>query len=245
MLRKTFSIVCVLVFATTAFAFGDKEEPQSVSKIEFYQARYPLKDVFQKQVDNKGDGDERIYGTRNFRAVLNGVLYRGGANNKYNKYGVRDNRNPLPDIGHKSLCEEGFMQGFYLYTTNLETAPPQSSCNSLYGAWTFKYSHQSPYNPAGLKAIFTAVKKSIDNNSGPIYMHCWNGWHASGLASALALRQFCGVSATKAVTYWDQNTDGNNTDPNFEPLRKTIREFVPMAEFKISADIQDRICPEL
>jgi hypothetical protein len=38
-----------------------------------------------------------------------------------------------------------------------------------------------------LETIFAAIK---DSEMGPIYMHCWNGWHASGYISALSLRQF-------------------------------------------------------
>ena len=91
--------------------------------------------------------------------------------------------------------------------------------------------------------MFSAVKLAIQNNSGPIYMHCWNGWHASGLASALALRQFCGMNSKDAVSYWDKNTDGNNTDPNFESIRQSIRDFVPWAEFKITPEVRERICP--
>lgn len=238
--KIVFSLLLV-VAPLSAFAGGGEEE----LKIDFYQSRYPLGDVFQKQVDNHGDGDERLYGTRNFRAVLNGVLYRGGANNKWNKYGVKENRNPLPDVGLKNLCEEGFSQAIYLYTTNLDTAPPVTSCNSIDGVNTLKYGHQSPYNSTGLKAMFSAVKKVIDSDGGPIYVHCWNGWHASGLFSALALRQFCGVSAAAAVSYWDKNTDGNNTDPNFEPIRQSIRDFVPFAEFKITPEMRDRLCPNL
>lgn len=251
MFLKTFSVLLILAVSTSAFAYvgGDepKEAPKEVpaQKIQFYQKRYPLRDANQKHVDNQGNGDERVYGTRNMRAVLNGVLYRGGANNKYNKYGVRDNRNPLPNVGVKNLCEEGFSEGIYLYSLNYGSAPPQTICKSVQGNNRFNYNQISPYNSAGLKAIFTSVKKVINGVGGPIYMHCWNGWHASGLASALALRQFCGASAVEAVNYWDKNTDGNNTDPNFAGIRRTIRNFIPMAEFKISPDERDRICPNL
>ena len=236
MFIRTLTFLFAVILTSSAFA---KEQ----AKIEFYQQRYQLQNIYQKQVDNKGDGDERIYGTRNFRAVLNGVLYRGGANNKYNKYGVRDNRNPLPNIGLTNLCEEGFSNSIYLYSLNYNTAPPKVSCRSIDGNHSMNYSQLSAYNSTGLKAIFTTVKQAITKNTGPVYMHCWNGWHASGLASALALRQFCGMSAVDAVNYWDKNTDGNNTDPNFAPIRQAIRDFVPMVEFKISLDDRERICP--
>lgn len=65
-----------------------------------------------KLVDNTGEGYDALYGTRNVRAVLNGVYYRGGANNYYNKHLKRKNSNPLPDEGLLHLCEEGFRLRF-------------------------------------------------------------------------------------------------------------------------------------
>ena len=44
----------------------------------FYHARYKLTDPYAKAVDNHGDGFEDLYGVRNFREVLKGVLFRGG-----------------------------------------------------------------------------------------------------------------------------------------------------------------------
>ena len=247
MFIRTLTFLLGISLSSSAFAsseFNGEQNKEEKLKAEFYQKRYPLQDVYQKHVDNKGEGDERVYGTRNFRAVLNGVLYRGGANNKYNKYGVRDNRNPLPKVGLTNLCEEGFSNGIYLYSMNYDSASPKVSCRSIYGKNQMDYLQLSTYNAAGIKAIFTIVKNAITKNTGPVYMHCWNGWHASGLASALALRQFCGASATEAVNYWDKNTDGNNTDPNFKSIRESIRNFVPFAEFKISMEDRDRICPQ-
>lgn len=212
--------------------------------IEKYQERYKLDDTHTKLVDNQGNGFEKLYGTRNMRAILNGVVYRGGANNRYNKYGKRDNRNPLPTLGLNNLCKEGFSNAVYLYSTNFDSAPKSVSCDSINGAGTkLTYAQNSPYNSTGIKAIFSKVMATIkDPKVGPTYLHCWNGWHASGLISALILRQFCDYSAKDAVAYWDLNTDGNNTDPNFASIRKTITNFTPYAEFRISRDIQDAIC---
>src|SRR5688572_20250145 len=56
--------------------------------------RYGLPSATRKLVDNRGNGYENLYGTRNFRSVLANRLYRGGANNSYNRYGSRSNTNP-------------------------------------------------------------------------------------------------------------------------------------------------------
>ena len=213
--------------------------------IERYQQRYAtLNDTHTKLVDNKGNGYEKLYGVRNLRAVLNGVVYRGGANNSYNKYGKRDNRNPLPNVGLENLCKEGFSNAVYLYSTNFSTAPKSWSCSSFHSEKsTLTYAQTSPYNDAGLKSMFAKIMTTIkDPSVGPVYLHCWNGWHASGLVSALILRQFCNYSGDQAVSYWDLNTDGANTDPAFVKIRKQIRDFKAFPEFKIDARTQALVC---
>src|SRR4051812_16425061 len=71
-----------------------------------FQQKYNLPNSSAKLVDNYGNGYEDLYGTRNVRAVLSGILYRGGANNYYHKVEPRDNHNPLPDDGLENLCKE-------------------------------------------------------------------------------------------------------------------------------------------
>jgi protein tyrosine/serine phosphatase len=89
---------------------------------------------------------------------------------------------------------------------------------------------------ANVDAILNKIHETIqDYQHGPIYLHCWNGWHASGYISALALKQFCGTTDEAAVQYWDKNTDGQNK----------IRAFIPRQKFNISSDIQKNICPTL
>jgi hypothetical protein len=77
---------------------------------------------------------------------------------------------------------------------------------------------------------------------GPMYVHCWNGWHASGVASSFALRQFCGFSANQAVAYWNTNTDGHN-DSSYESIRVKIRKFVPFTDLALTPDEQNDLCP--
>lgn len=217
------------------------------TRTEIYQERYELLDPYAKRVNNQGEGFEELYGTRNFRMVLNGVLYRGGANNYYHRTHRRDNRNPLPLDGLENLCAEGFEQATYLYRTNFETAPPLVGCSSRVQPGTrktLKYSQESPFNNAGLEAIFRSVYEVTQNDQkGPVYIHCWNGWHASGFLSAVALRQFCGWTGEEAVAYWDRNTDGHNQDPSFERIRQDIRDFVPKSQWSIDASKQAEICP--
>lgn len=218
--------------------------------INYYQARYPLKDTQTKLINNKGDGFEPLYGVRNFRAVLNGVVYRGGANNAYNKYGKRNNQNPLPKMGLNNLCKEGFTNSFYLYSTNYNEKDKLTNCQSLKDQGQpnqLTYLSKSPFNATDAKivlaTIFEHLSKPENESNGPIYIHCWNGWHASGLMSALILRQYCGYSGEKAWNYWLANIDGHRVDA--EPkIKKIITDFKPYTEFQIPSDIVTRICPQ-
>jgi hypothetical protein len=235
----------VLLAALRNFAAQDL----GTTTITEYQRRYSLNESSSKLVDNRGEGFEDLYGVSNFRAVLNGVLYRGGANNKYNKHGVRDNRNPLPLIGLNNLCEEGFGQVFYMYSTNYDKHSALTHCQRRFPLNQEATTHQMSYRQIGpwerqtqytlLKAVYNAVQQP---ELGPVYLHCWNGWHASGLISAFALRQFCDFTGDQAVRYWDQNTDGNNRDKAYENYRQQIRKFVAFEDLKLSPEQQRLVC---
>jgi hypothetical protein len=77
----------------------------------------------------------------------------------------------------------------------------------------------------------------------PMLVHCWNGWHASGITSALILRQFCGVNGDNAVAYWNCNTDDNCI--GYNKIRARIRAFTPYDNLKISNEVRDKVCPKL
>jgi hypothetical protein len=249
---KTFTQIALAVsLLSPLFALAqsgiESDKSTSLEVIHYYQNRYPLTNPYDKLVNNHGDGNENLYGVRNFRAVLNGVVYRGGANNTYNKHQKRPNQNPLPNEGLIHLCEEGFGTAVYLYTTNYKTAPKATTCKSvLKQPQTLHYIQESPHlsNAAArrvLNLIYTRLTSTTDHR--PIYMHCWNGWHASGLISAYTLRQFCGYTVDQAVNYWNRNADGNNVGSAYDRLRTKIRAFKPDPDMIIDKDLQTKICP--
>lgn len=246
-MRWIFSISSVFVlFSQVSFSPARAAATPSLPAwISIYESRYPLKDSGTKLVDNQGNGFEDLYGTRNFRAVLFGVLYRGGANNYYHRTDARDNRNPLPNDGLENLCQEGFSNAIYLYPNNYSTAPSSVTCTNLHGgAGHLAYSQISTYNDKSIRAILDLVYGAMNGAaSGPLYVHCWNGWHASGLISALSLKQFCGWDGKKAVDYWEKNTDGSYSSPAFTNLKKDILNFKPYKDLLIPQDWQNRICP--
>lgn len=210
-------------------------------EVKKFKTRYELETASEKATDNKGIGDEELWGTRNFRVVLHGVMYRGGANNKYFSP-VRSNTNPLPTTGLSNLCKEDFSAAVYLYSENYSTAPKSVKCkNTSHQDQTLNYKQ---YAAAGenekiLAMVFDRIK---GKSNGPIYAHCWNGWHSSGLISGMALKQFCGWSNDKVDAYWMKNTDGNNQ--GFETIRKRLRDFKPLVKFSITAEERKLICPE-
>ncbi|MNL43274.1 hypothetical protein D3C87_1657800 [compost metagenome] len=89
-----------------------------------------------------------------------------------------------------------------------------------------------------LRIIYNRIKGKLD---GPIYTHCWNGWHASGMISGIALKQFCGWNNREALSYWYKNTDGNYR--GYSKVRRKLREFKPYKEFAITKEEKRLICP--
>jgi len=229
------AFILLLTTSTLSHALPDKQ-------IQDLDARYQLNDPYTKLINDRGDGYENLYGARNFRVVLRGILYRGGANNKYNKYGRKDNQNPLPQIGIQNLCEEGFKSAYYLYETNYSSAPKQLECLDLKGQKNvFQYKQLTAFNEANTRPYLEIVYSAIKGQTpSPIYIHCWNGWHASGLLSTLALRQFCDYSPDKALQYWTQNTDGNSS--GYTSVKNKIKNFKPYSDLAISNEEKKAIC---
>jgi len=224
-------------------------EQTVVERVRLYRQRYGLGNTLEKRVDNRGNGAEELYGTRNVRAVIPGVLYRGGANNAYHRTQARSNRNPLPDDGLLNLCREGFETTIYLYPTNFDRAQPSVRCVQRQGQEggkpnVNKYVQLSPFDERQHKMALELVYDTLTNRSkGPVYAHCWNGWHASGYMAATALMQFCGISPDAAVAYWNAGTDGNHTSSHYERTREAIRSFHPYPEYEIPEELQQDVCP--
>ena len=224
-----------------------QEDTTNLLTPEFYKERYNEKDLMHKVTDNYGNGFDSLYGTRNLRPILHGVAYRGGANNYFHKTNKRNNHNPLPNDGIRNLCVEGFSASVYLYRQNFETAPPVDSCSCISGGKNAMDYYQFDYNNndhiyQALKLVYDAA---TNDTVGPVYLHCWNGWHASGLLAALSLRQFCGFDKWEAINYWDLGTDGANNSPRYQVIREMIKDFEPYPDLMITDSLGNRICPAM
>lgn len=213
----------------------------------YYKSRYHETDLMEKVTDNKGNGFDSLYGTRNMRPILHGVAYRGGANNYYHLTDKRNNHNPIPLDGMHNLCQEGFSKGVYLYRENFEYSPLGDTCHCNNDSWNqFQYYQKDYYDSTHVYDMLEMVYESaVYDSLGPVYLHCWNGWHASGYISAVILKQFCGYSDWEAVNYWDLGTDGANTSPRYQSIREMIKDFHPYKKFMLSDSLQDCLCPPM
>jgi len=232
----------ITLILTLSLSLSTQTMALPVDQITDYDNRYQLTTPEQKLINNKGDGYENLYGTRNFRVVLKGLLYRGGANNVNNKYGKKSNQNPLPQVALKNLCEESFKSAIYLYETNFKLSEKTTHCVDIKNNQnTLNYQQITAFDEKNtnqfLEIIYDTIKEKIKS---PIYIHCWNGWHASGLISTLALRQFCDYTADDALEYWIKNTDGNSD--GFNSIKRKIQNFKPIEKFKITRSEKEKIC---
>jgi hypothetical protein len=228
----------LLLFLLSNILVYAKQFNALTDKVNYYKDRYEVNCLNEKITDNFGNGFAELYGTRNMKPILFGIAYRGGANNFYHKINKRNNHNPLPEDGLLHLCNEGFSNAVYLYSTNFSTAKKLyiNEKDTLY------YIQNSGMSRKTQKEIIQMVQDRIDNPSiGPIYLHCWNGWHQSGYVASIILMQFCDYSNQQAREYWEQNTDG--AYKKFDNVKKMIANFEPFSEYKINKDTQDLICP--
>jgi len=209
------------------------------SKFREYKELYGVDCLHEKITNNRGDGFEALYGTRNFRTILYGVAYRGGANNYYHRTNKRYNKNPMPIDGLKNLLENGFSTSVYLYKDNFESAPKYILNKNKD---TLNYYQLGGNDASQRDSILNFTYQAIMNkNVGPVYLHCWNGWHQSGYISAVLLKQFCGYNNDQSIEYWEKCAD--HVSKGYTRIRNSIKEFEVVEKYKIPKEISDSICP--
>lgn len=228
LLRKSVFMLFLLLTGNLCFAQKDM---------------FGLDSVQTKLVNNKGLGPDSLLGVRNMRVVLHDILYRGGSNNFYRREAEPKtyNSHPLPPWGINNLRKSGFGGAIYLYSKNFEEDYPESALDSLFDLG-FNYSCQPDLSREVVFAFFEEVNALIQSEKKePLYIHCWNGWHQSGMLSAFTLMQFCGLNNQQALKYWEQNTDG--AFKGYPHVKSEILKFKPFDEFKTDSITRTRICP--
>ena len=235
-----FLIICGLGYSDgrAQADFGSNAEA-CIDQIQYYRSLFDLDCVEEKATDNYGNGYSGLYGTRNFRTILYGVAYRGGGNNYYHNANKRGNKNPLPNDALKNLADLQFEAAVYLYSENFETAPSTTMASDGH---VMHYYQNSGNTKEDMRTLLELTYESITNpEQGPLYLHCWNGWHQSGYVSAVLLRQFCGLNAEEGVQYWNNNTDTYNN--GYSRIKNAIQDFKPYQDLRVSRGVQQEICP--
>jgi len=203
---------------------------------------FGIKSIEKRIIDNKGLGDDRLIGTRNFRAVLYNLVYRGGGNNFHLKDTIPKYYlwNPMPLYGIKQLISSGFDQAVYLYSYNFDYWYSKNRIDSLKDNG-FIYRCE-PALDKYLPSYFNEVlAHANDSSSGYIYIHCWNGWHQSGLLSAYSLMQFCDFTNLEALKYWEKCTDGHYK--GYRKVKNRIRNYTPSPSYTFTKAQKQKHCP--
>jgi hypothetical protein len=139
--------------------------------------------------------------TRALKTVIPGLLYRGGG---------AGGRVPLTQEALKGLCEAGFSLAVYGYTEGFHGTQQIQCASSVSGQQnTLTYIGGEASQLAFEQDVMNRIQTVIANpNTGPVFVHCWNGDHASGELASFGLRQFCGWSGPAATAYWSRNQHG-------------------------------------
>ena len=146
----------------------------------------------------------------------------------------------MPLYGLRQLQKVGFDEAVYLYSYNFEYWYPQWRLDSLKKeGFTYRCEPKAErYLPTYFQEV---VDHANDSTAGYIYIHCWNGWHQSGLLSAYTLMQFCDYSNQRAVKYWESCTDGHYK--GYRKVKDKIRAFRPMKGFSFTEEQKKKHCP--
>jgi hypothetical protein len=244
-MRIPYLAALFLCAAPASHAQSSTDDENLEKSIAAYTSRYVLATLYESAVDDHGRGKAELRRLRNFRAVLPGILYRAGANNSYRTaYGKPElpNNGPLPEEGYTNLCQEGFSEAYYVYgATGFKRAPTRCERGGVTNILNYSALHPQ-YSDVDRKEFLTVIhERIVSDNHRPILVHCWNGYHASGVASAIALRQFCGLSAEDAVIYWN-TTAAPLEKKSKERSLAQIRNFKPIASLAIGAKQQQLAC---
>jgi hypothetical protein len=168
-----------------------------------------------------------FHGIRDYRQVMPGALYRGGANN---------GRGPLNQNELEALCEEGMGTAYYLYSTGFH-GPSVIHCSK--GDLNYRY---QGWEGKGRAAIHQEIYDTIKSKGKPVFVHCWNGIHATGAVAATALMQFCGISSKQAVDYWKV---GIAPKVQYPSVIHDIQSFQSNPKLELTPEERAAYCPDL
>ena len=168
-----------------------------------------------------------FHGIRDYREVMPGALYRGGANNGHA---------PLTTAQLDALCDAGMGTAIYLYATGFR-GPATVHC----ARGSLEYIYEG-WEGGGRAAVHRQIYDTIKQGGPPVFIHCWNGIHATGAVAATALMQFCGLSAGQAVAYWKV---GIAPAVQYPKVIQSIMAFHADPQLTLTPEERARYCPTL
>jgi len=168
----------------------------------------------------------QFHGIRDYREVMPGVLYRGGANNGHG---------PLNQGQLDALCDQGMGTAIYLYNTQF---PGPSTIHCSKGSLDYIY---RGWEGRGRAAVHQQIYNAIKTKSKPVFIHCWNGIHATGAVAATALMQFCSIPGHTAVEYWKV---GISPKLQYPRVIQDISNFHPDPALRLTAEEETQYCPK-
>lgn len=168
---------------------------------------------------------------RQLLTVMPGVLDRAGGAGGLTQ---------LTSTALQGLCESGFSLAVYAYATPFTPIAPIRCTNKLTGQPnTLEYIAGTASQAAFKSAVMNRIKQVVDDPSrGPVLVHCWNGFHASGEIAAVALRQFCGWDGADATEYWIRHAGG------YPPISR-VRNFLPDPSISMSPKEKAALCGQM
>jgi hypothetical protein len=167
-----------------------------------------------------------LFQVRDFREVMPGILYRGGA-------AVNGKHTELNATQREALCEGGIGISYYLYSTGF-TGVHTNCSNGKQMEYKYKDYASAP------ATINQRIYKSIHDGAPPVFVHCWYGIHATGFIAATALIQFCGFTHSQAVEYWKI---GVAKKVQYPKVIKQIKSFKVDPGLLLTPAEKDRVCP--
>jgi len=189
-------------------------------------------------IDNSGAGYTDLPSLRNMRVILKNVAYRGGVENIQGGGGVM---HPLSITAIKGLSEQGFERSEYLYSRKFDEQFDRKRLDSLAGAG-FSYICTPELEDADVLRILTELKqRAEDPHPRPVYYHCWNGRHQSGMLSAMVLMQFCGLTNEQGLAYWHECTNGD--DKGYQKVKHRVATFERIPQLVLDEETRKRVCP--
>jgi hypothetical protein len=200
--------------------------------------RFGLDSAATRLIDNMGEGCPELPALRNMRVILKNVAYRGGVENLQGEVGVM---HPLGITAIKGLADHGFDRSEYLYSRRFEEQYDSARLDSLAKAG-FSYACTPELEDADVLRILQDVhQRATSPMPRPVYYHCWNGRHQSGMLSAMILMQFCGLTNEQGLAYWHECTNGD--DKGYHKVKDRVASFQRFPQLELDAITRSRVCP--